>query len=42
VFLLRHTLMNPWLADDSERGDFIGRYCEFLERAIAQTLAGPW
>jgi glutamate/tyrosine decarboxylase-like PLP-dependent enzyme len=42
VFLLRHTLMNPWLADDSERGDFIGRYCEFLERAITLTLAGPW
>jgi glutamate/tyrosine decarboxylase-like PLP-dependent enzyme len=42
VFLLRHTLMNPWLSDGSERGDFIGRYCEFLERAIAQTLAEPW
>jgi glutamate/tyrosine decarboxylase-like PLP-dependent enzyme len=42
LFLLRHTLMNPWLADDSEGGDFVGRYCEFLERAIAQTLEGEW
>jgi glutamate/tyrosine decarboxylase-like PLP-dependent enzyme len=38
VFLLRHTLMNPWLSDDSERGNFLGRYCEYLERAIEKTL----
>jgi len=38
VFLLRHTLMNPWLSDDSERGDMLGRYCDYLEQAIAQTL----
>ena len=42
LFLMRHTLMNPWLADDSEGGDFVGRYCEFLERAIAKTLASEW
>lgn len=42
VFLLRHTLMNPWLSDDSEGGDFVERYCEFLERAIAQTLESDW
>jgi glutamate/tyrosine decarboxylase-like PLP-dependent enzyme len=42
VFLLRHTLMNPWLSDDSEGNGFVDRYCEFLERSIAQTLEGDW
>jgi glutamate/tyrosine decarboxylase-like PLP-dependent enzyme len=42
LFVLRHTLMNPWLSGDAARGNFIGRYCDFLERAIAQTLASPW
>lgn len=42
LFLLRHTLMNPWLADDSEGGNFLGRYCDFLEHAIGRTLAVPW
>ena len=38
VFLLRHTLMNPWLSGDGEGNGFVDRYCEFLERSIAQTL----
>jgi len=42
VFLLRHTLMNPWLSDDSEGNGFVDRYCEFLERSIAQTLEADW
>jgi hypothetical protein len=42
LFLLQHTLMNPWLSDDSEGGSFVDRYCEFLERAIALTLEGEW
>jgi hypothetical protein len=42
VFLLRHTLMNPWLAGAGEGADHLARYCEFLERAIRQTLAAPW
>ena len=42
LFLLRHTLMNPWLSDDSEGGNFVGRYCEYLERAIALTLESEW
>jgi len=42
LFLLRHTLMNPWLADDSEAGNFVWRYCEYLEHAILATLANPW
>ncbi len=39
VFLLRHTLMNPWLTYATEGRNFIDRYCEFLERAIIDTLA---
>lgn len=39
VFLLRHTLMNPWLTHASDGRNFIERYCEFLERAITCTLA---
>lgn len=42
LFLLRHTLMNPWLSEDGEGNNFVGRYCEFLERAIALTLEGQW
>lgn len=42
VFVLRHTLMNPWLTDDRAGANFIDRYCEFLERAIAQTLESQW
>jgi len=42
VFLLRHTLMNPWLTDDGQGNSFVDRYCEFLERSIAQTLEGDW
>ncbi|HET7063236.1 MAG TPA: pyridoxal-dependent decarboxylase [Rudaea sp.] len=42
LFLLRHTLMNPWLTDDGQGNSFVDRYCEFLERAIAQTLEGDW
>ena len=39
VFLLRHTLMNPWLTHASEGRNFIERYCEFLESAITRSLA---
>jgi len=42
VFLLRHTLMNPWLTDDGEGRAFVDRYCDFLERSIARTLEGDW
>ncbi|MEP7096098.1 MAG: pyridoxal-dependent decarboxylase [Dokdonella sp.] len=39
VFLLRHTLMNPWLTHASEGHHFIERYCQFLESAIIHSLA---
>jgi glutamate/tyrosine decarboxylase-like PLP-dependent enzyme len=41
VFLLRHTLMNPWLTHAAEPGgeNYVDRYCAFLERAIRAELA---
>jgi glutamate/tyrosine decarboxylase-like PLP-dependent enzyme len=42
VFLLRHTLMNPWLLDetgaDGERGSLLDRYFEYLEQRIDEEL----
>lgn len=38
LFVLRHTLMNPWLMQERDGRNYIDRYCEFLEQAIAQTL----
>lgn len=38
VFLLRHTLMNPWLTHTTESQNYIDRYCQFLERVILQSL----
>ena len=34
LFILRHTLMNPWLVDDTNGIDYLERYCEFLHRVI--------
>ena len=39
LFLLRHTLMNPWLMHASDGRNFLDRYCEYLEQAIRATLA---
>ena len=41
VFLLRHTLMNPWLTHASDGHNFIDRYCQFLESVIIRSLAEP-
>lgn len=39
VFLLRHTLMNPWLTHAGPDGaNVLDRYCAFLERAIRAEL----
>ncbi|MCB1560249.1 MAG: pyridoxal-dependent decarboxylase [Xanthomonadales bacterium] len=40
LFLLRHTLMNPWLTRDLEGGRFIDRYLDYLEASILATLEG--
>lgn len=39
VFLIRHTLMNPWLRVEQDGRNYIDRYCEFLEAVIRAELA---
>lgn len=39
IFLLRHTLMNPWLEDEVNDINYIDLYCEFLARLIRETVA---
>lgn len=43
LFLLRHTLMNPWLLEQNEGRNYIDRYCDYLERVIRAECAanGP-
>lgn len=38
IFLLRHTLMNPWLLAGPEDGSYIDLYWEYLERVIDEEL----
>ncbi len=41
LFLLRHTLMNPWLSGhgtDSHGMNFLDRYCRWLGKLIRQTI----
>ena len=38
LFLLRHTLMNPWLTAEHEGRNYLDRYCEYLECAIRAEL----
>lgn len=37
LFILRHTLMNPWLVDNANGVNYIDRYGDFLARTIRQT-----
>jgi glutamate/tyrosine decarboxylase-like PLP-dependent enzyme len=43
AFLLRHTLMNPWLTDVDRGQNYLDRYLRYLEFLIRQELAiaGP-
>ena len=36
VFLIRHTLMNPWLRVRHDGRNYLDRYCDFLEAVIAK------
>lgn len=36
IFLLRHTLMNPWLEDEVNDINYIDLYCEYLARLIRE------
>lgn len=40
VFLLRHTLMNPWLLAGPGGRDYIARYWDYLEEVVDEVLAG--
>ncbi len=43
LFLLRHTLMNPWLLDSREGKNPIDRYLKYLEELIRSELdRGSW
>ncbi|WP_018624975.1 pyridoxal phosphate-dependent decarboxylase family protein [Kangiella aquimarina] len=38
VMLLRHTIMNPWLANDTNGNDYVVKYCDYLESLILKYL----
>ena len=40
LFLIRHTLMNPWLTDSSNGNTYLDMYCEFIERTLLALLYG--
>ena len=40
LFVLRHTLMNPWLYDAENGIDYLDRYCDCLEGLVDAALAG--
>jgi glutamate/tyrosine decarboxylase-like PLP-dependent enzyme len=39
VFILRHTLMNPWLMDGPEGRPYVDLYWEYLEEVFEEVLA---
>ncbi|EQD80964.1 hypothetical protein B1A_00332, partial [mine drainage metagenome] len=39
IFVLRHTLMNPWLRDPVNKIDYIAQYCDHLESLLRMELA---
>ncbi len=39
IFLLRHTLMNPWLSGQSRGMNYLDRYCRHLAELIQRLLA---
>ncbi|HVC37596.1 MAG TPA: pyridoxal-dependent decarboxylase, partial [Gammaproteobacteria bacterium] len=43
LFLLRHTLMNPWLLEPVDGRNYLDRYCDYLEELVLLELdAGAW
>ncbi|MHB1544422.1 MAG: pyridoxal phosphate-dependent decarboxylase family protein [Gammaproteobacteria bacterium] len=38
IFVLRHTLMNPWLRDSVNKIDYIAQYCDHLESLLRMEL----
>jgi len=39
IFLLRHTLMNPWLSGHDEGMNYLDRYCRYLAGLVRQALS---
>jgi hypothetical protein len=39
VFLLRHTLMNPWLSGREHGMNYLDRYCRYLAHLVREALA---
>ncbi len=43
LFLLRHTLMNPWLLQQVDGRNYLDRYCDYLESLVLLELdSGVW
>ncbi|MDE2345499.1 MAG: hypothetical protein KGL13_03420, partial [Gammaproteobacteria bacterium] len=43
LFLLRHTLMNPWLLQQVDGRNYLDRYCDYLEKLVLLELgSGAW
>ena len=43
LFLLRHTLMNPWLLQQVDGRNYLDRYCDYLESLVLRELdSGAW
>ncbi|NEZ02680.1 pyridoxal-dependent decarboxylase [Wenzhouxiangella sp. XN201] len=40
IFLLRHTLMNPWLSGHDEGMNYLDRYCRHLAGLVRQAMNG--
>lgn len=38
IFLLRHTLMNPWLIDEVNDINYVDRYCAYLESLVREAI----
>lgn len=39
IFVIRHTLMNPWLMHEENGLNYIDRYILFLERCVVESMA---
>lgn len=38
IFILRHSMMNPWLMSENNGGNYLDHYCEYLEEKILEVL----
>jgi glutamate/tyrosine decarboxylase-like PLP-dependent enzyme len=38
VFILRHTLMNPWLSSENDGLNYVDKYCQYLETILKEIV----